>query len=193
MLKTDCLPMRVGLAAALMIALVPATASAAECPPVPTTQPFIEQGDHNSYFLADGGDFEGELRWTTSGSAGVEPSSNPADPTGIQAAKVKDEGSITSAPMCVDNSHPHLRFGALARGSTGTLRVDAFAEGVTGKVSLGRLGGGSFGSWATTPMVPLASLLDIPAGESRQVRLRIAAASGEWLVDGVYIDPYLRG
>jgi hypothetical protein len=184
---------RVALAAALILASAPASALADECAPEPTSQPFTHLGDYNSYFLAEGGDFEGTMRWTTSGPAGVQASINPVDANGALAAKLSSDGSVSSPPICVDALRPHLRFGALARSGTGVLRVDAVHENGT-KTPLGRVSADAFRDWATTPMIPLGDALAIPAGDSRKIRLRISAiAGGDWLIDAVYIDPYLRG
>lgn len=190
-LDINRLTKRAALAGALVMALGAAPASAAECAPEPTNQPFTHLGDYNAYFLAEGGDFEGTPRWTTSGPAWVEDGVNPADPDGSRTARLNSDGSVTSPPICVDAGRPHLRFGALARSGTGTLKVDAFYES-GGKVALGKLTPEGFGRWATTPMIRFDGVA-IPEGGSRQIRLRIAAAGGDWLVDGVYIDPYLRG
>ena len=190
--KTNRLASRVAVASALVMALGAAPASAADCAPEPTTQPFTHLGDYGHYFMADGGDFEGAPVWTTSGNALIEDGVNPADPAGTRVGRLNADGSVTSAPICVDAGRPHLRIGARSRSGTGTLKVDAFYDG-GGKVSLGKLTPGGFGGWATTPEIPLAELLAIPVGGSRDVRLRLAAVGGDWLVDGVYIDPYLRG
>lgn len=192
MLTINGLATRVSLATALLMALAAAPAAAAECAPEPTTQPFTHLGDHNYYFLAQGGDFEGGLRWTASGAASVVDGANPADPNGAQTASLDVDSSFRSPLVCVDAGRPHLRFGALSRSGTGTLKVDAFLENGS-KVALARLSADGYPGWVTTPMIPLADALQIPADGVLQVRLRIAATGGGWLVDGVYIDPYLRG
>jgi hypothetical protein len=183
---------RVILAAALLLTVAPASAVAQECAPEPTSQPFTHLGDYNSYFLAEGGDFEGAMRWSTSGPAGVQESVNPVDSNGMRAAKLSSDGSVSSPPICVDALRPHLRFGALARTGSGVLRVDAIHENGT-KTPLGRVSADAFRNWAATPMISLGDALGIPAGDSRKVSLRITAiAGGDWLIDGVYIDPYRR-
>ena len=192
MLKINGSASRVAFATALLTALLASPASAAECPTEPTIQPYTHLGDHNHYFLADGGDFEGALRWTALGAASVVDGVNPADPNGTRTARLDPDGSFGSLPICVDGGRPHLRFGAFSRSGTGTLKVDAFLENGS-KVSLARLSAGGYAGWTTTPMIPLAAALTIPAGDSLQIRLRIGAAGGSWLMDGVYIDPYLRG
>jgi hypothetical protein len=48
--------------------------------------------------------------------------------------------------------------------------------------------------WAPTPIVPIVVNLLSLAGE-RQVAFRFTDAddSGDWTIDGVYVDPYKNG
>ena len=173
----------------LAVAAAPASAAAAPCPEPPTTQPFASVGDANHYFLAPGGDFEGDLEWQTTGSARQAWGHEPLAIAGSTALVLPPGASATSPEVCVSALHPHLRFGARAGG--GVLRVEALAPDGEA-VTLARLSAGSYAEWTLTPPVALAGTLGLSGEDARFVRLRLVAEEGRWLADGIYVDPFRR-
>jgi len=191
MLSRTVRALRVGLAVAVALAVFPVAASAAQCDKVPTAKVFAPLGDTNDYFLAPGGDFEGQLTWDRSGPV-VQRWTHPALPSaGSTGLVIGAGGSVTSPKLCADLAHPTLRFLAYAFQGQGALRVDAVDE-MGGAIVLGRLSGAAFASGAATDSVAFGTLLGIGLDDFKQVRLRLTAESGTWVADAVYIDPYMR-
>jgi hypothetical protein len=171
--------------AAVSLSLVPAAASAAVCPDVPSSPILSTFGDTNDYFLAPGGDFETGI-WAGKDVERAD-AGKPWSLAGPTALLLRDGKRGTSPMFCVSERHPHLRF--FARGAAGdALQVEAIENGVvTALVVVPGTGG-----WELTSIVPLATLLGYLGDEGHDVKLRITAVRGTWLVDGVYIDPYRR-
>ena len=188
--KTKARIVRAGIAAAVALAVFPAAASA-NCETVATSKVFAPLGDTNDYFLAPGGDFEGQLQWTTSGSV-VQRWTHPALPVAGSTGLVMGAGgSATSPKICADELRPTLRFGAWAYQGIGSLKVEALED--DGKVVLlGRLSGGNFTSGGATPSVSFGTLLGVTLDDTKDVRLRLTVESGLWVADAVYVDPYMR-
>ncbi len=171
--------------ATLALGIVPAAASAAVCPDVPSSPVLSQFGDTNDYFLATGGDFE-NTQWSGKGLERVDVS-KPWALAGPKALSIPEGKRTTSWEFCVSERHPHLRF--FARGGAGdTLQVEAIENGVT----TGLIVVGGANSWQLTSIVPLATALGFLGDDGHDVRLRITALTGDWLIDGVYIDPYRR-
>jgi hypothetical protein len=183
---------RTAVAAALAAAVLPAAASAAECPPQATSKPFAPLGDLGDYFLAPGGDFEGTTTWALGAGATVRAADKPIDFAGARVLDLAPGASATSPEVCVDTLMPHLRFGTRALDEDDRLRVEAVDAGSGAATTLGVLDGDDFEEgWWVTPEVALAGRLDLAAG-SRTVRLRLTALRGRWLSDGVYVDPLVK-
>jgi hypothetical protein len=183
--------LRAGVVAAVALAAFPAAASAAQCDKVATAKVFAPLGDYNDYFLAPGGDFEGTLTWQRSGAV-TQTYTHPALPgAGSTGVVLGAGGSVTSPKLCADLLRPTLRFLAYARQGQGALKVEAIQD--SGKVVLlGRLAGSQFATGNATGHVSFGTVLGIPVGGSKHVRLRLTAESGTWAADAVYIDPYMR-
>ena len=188
--KTKARIVRAGIAAAVALAVFPAAASA-KCETVATAKVFAPLGDTNDYFLAPGGDFEGQLEWTTSGPVfqrWTHPAYSVAGPTGLVMGA---GGSATSPKICADELRPTLRFGAWAQQGLGSLKVEAI-EDDGNVVLLGRVFGAGFGLGGATPHVSFGKVLGVTVDDSKHVRLRLTVESGLWVADAVYIDPYMR-
>jgi hypothetical protein len=187
-----------GLVAAVCsaVALTPAAAMAAdsteECEIQATTKAFSFLRDYNEYFLAPGGDFEGELTWAASGD--VQQKSSILSILGRRVVDLGVGASIESPDLCVDVTRPHIRFGVKPPYS-GTLKVQAVADGAV--TDLGTIDAATqrrqYGEngWSASPFVPLSSALGVTSG-SRTVKLRFVAESGSWDVDSVNVDPARR-
>jgi hypothetical protein len=188
--KTKARIIRAGIAAAVALAVFPAAASA-KCDTVATSKVFAPLGDTNDYFLAPGGDFEGQLQWTTSGSV-VQRWTHPALPVAGSTGLVMGAGgSATSPKICADELRPTLRFGAWAQKGLGSLKVEAIEDDGT-VVLLGRLFGAGFGQGGATPHVSFGKLLGVTFDDAKYVRLRLTVEAGLWVADAVYVDPYMR-
>jgi hypothetical protein len=196
-LKKSSAMRSVGLVAAVcgVIASTPAAAMAADstedCTYQQTTKAFSFLGDQNDYFLAPGGDFEGELTWATSGD--VQQKSAVLSLLGRKVVDLGVGASVQSADVCVDATRRHLRFAVKAPWQ-GKLRIEAHdaAGNITALRTIDaaeQRGLVSQLGWTATPEVPLASALSVASG-SRDVTLKITAESGSWDVDSVNIDPY---
>jgi hypothetical protein len=169
----------------IALAIAPAASSAAVCPDVPSSPVLADFGDTNDYFLAPGGDFEG-APWSGRGLDRVE-ADKPWALAGSKALLIRNDKKGTSPEFCVSERHPHLRFFARG-GAGGLLQVEALEGKVTTALVL--IDGND--AWGLSGIVPLASALGYLGDESHNVQLRITALRGDWLIDGVYIDPYRR-
>jgi hypothetical protein len=187
---------KAALAAALVAAAIPATASAetGDCPSVPVSQLFLGSGDLNNYFVAPGGDFETQGNWSVSGSYGYDKYDALLLPwAGSTALRLDDRAKATSPSFCVDSTYPHLRFTAQAvQGRDATLTVEAVAAD-RAPVVLGSLRRDDFRVQSLTADLPLASQLGLNTGERTQVQIRLSSSRGAWSVDGVAVDPRSGG
>lgn len=182
---------RVACSATVALVAMPGVAAAA-CPAEPTSQPFSYLGDDGHYFLAPGGDFEGALSWTRTGSATVVASGSNGVDSGVSAASLPQNSSVTSPVICVDADRPHLRLAARALTDSGTLRLDAIDD-AGNKTLLAKFDAAQHVGWRVTREVPLSSALGLSEPQTKQIKLRITALNGGWLADAVHVDPYTRG
>jgi hypothetical protein len=172
------------------LALLPAAAHA-QCPDEPVTQPYLALGDDGWYFEAPGGDFEGPMQWSASGSWALETGSGrPAAFGHRQHLRLGHGAAATSPRICVDADRTHLRFGVQAAEGAGRLTVQAVEKART--TTLGWLDGADRRTWAVSPHVPLATALGVAPGTTRTVRLRFSVQR-TWRIDAVAIDPRRAG
>ncbi|HEY1777340.1 MAG TPA: hypothetical protein VGG41_14370 [Solirubrobacteraceae bacterium] len=198
---------RLGRLTALLAAAVlgvPAVASAASCPPQPTTTPFTQWGDAGSYFLAPGGNFEAPL-WSSgwiAANAGRTLGNEPFHVGGSSdsySLTIGGGGVAVSPAFCFDESMPYVRFFAHALGTAGNLQVRLAVLTAAGPVSfpfdrVADLPAASMGSWAPTGQLPLTNRAATVDGQGDPARLVFdVAGPGSWQIDDVYVDPYRMG
>jgi hypothetical protein len=202
-------PARVGallvLVAAAAAAYLPSTAAAATCSARTVKTPFAALGDTRQYFLAPGGSFEGGASgWSLSNAAlvsGNETSylNSTSDQTSLQLT-----GSATSAPFCITQDDPVLRFAARSvttPGSSGNysqLNVSIVVTNASGSQASFFLGAiHPQGGWFVTPPLEYGSLLsswlfgsDGLGTATMRVAFTVAGQGGTWYVDDVFVDPF---
>ncbi len=188
--------------AALVLALVGAfvalsgfaSAAQAACTYPDAEQVFSKWGDTNYYELApDGGFEEGGTGWDFSGGAALVAGNedhflnDAADNTSLS---IPHGGIATSPKVCVDQYTPLFRLMALNAGDDGSkLYVKVtyyFSDGTKVKTNDVR----AEDEWEPT------EALRLETKDSLEVAARISFspkdASGDWLIDDLYIDPFTR-
>jgi hypothetical protein len=195
---------RLAMITAVGVLASPAMAAAASCPTQPTTQPFANQGDNSSYFLAPGGSFEGtvsQVGWTLNNStltAGNEVF-DANSPTDNQSLTINGGGSSTSPYFCVDSTVRYFRLFALQDAAGSNLNVQVLVKSANGaymgSFAANGVADGSMPSWAPTGMLGMANGQTMPAGMVVQAALRFSVPVGaaSWQIDDLYIDPYRMG
>jgi hypothetical protein len=189
-----CRHLIAGLAATALLA-APATAGAATgCPDVPVSQPFAAWSDTADYFLAPGGDFEGD-GWSLRGRAAIVDGNSPfhvGDPTDRRSLLLASGGAATSAPFCIGVEHRAMRFFARA-AQTSSLNVDVLYTDARGRARSERIGELSgAGGWAATDVLAMrVNELAAQRDDAMTVQLRFQPrGAGTWAIDDVFIDPY---
>jgi hypothetical protein len=194
------------------IAVVAATASVASaggryrplsnmsnCPAETIVQPFVAPwGDADSYFLAPGGSFEGNLTgWTVQGGRLVHGNeSYYVDSSKDGESLSLPSGSRATSPsICVTTQTPDLRIFVLNTGSaTATLNVNMTYTNIQGRgttVSVGSLTGSS--SWSLSPQVFFLKNITPVVNSNGQTWVTFSFApvgrTGHWQIDDFYVDP----
>lgn len=169
------------------------SALANPCPDqTPITNPFLEWGDTDDYFLAPGGDFEsGAEGWELDG-ASLEPGISSDQGTSLAIAP---GDSATSPPICVAQGHRHARmFGAAVesrKSSRAHVRVTViYADGAE-RVSVMHLDD----EWAPTRTIPLSEKdFDLESeGDTSSIQIRFEAVGASTaLLDDIFVDPRSR-
>jgi hypothetical protein len=180
------------LASSLLLAAVPALASAA-CPISTTSQAFAQFGDNASYTLVQDGNFTSNAQgWTRYRAVVIN---NETIPTGGSHALAINDGSAVSPGFCVSAEYPTYRFlFRLIRGGGPLILSLRYTDG-SGQhtVSGGSVSTGT--SWTLSPVEQLAGSLTMgPDGTLNPVQLVFETKhSGlEYAITAVYIDPYRR-
>jgi hypothetical protein len=188
------------LSAAAFLA-VPVAAQAA-CPTAPTTKAFLAFGDSADYSLAPNGAFEaGAGGWALSG-ASVTAGNESYKVHGASDAKslaLKATGQAVSPAFCVSTAQPTFRFFAKrTSGTWGVLNVKLRWTGDNGQTNETVVGSVTAGdtSWHPTQVFSLSSVLgqwNSSQATNAQLVLDPEDYGGDWSIDDVYIDPYVRG
>jgi hypothetical protein len=194
-------PALAALLGAAAFCIVPAAAQAA-CPTMPTSKPFQAFGDSADYSLAPNGAFEtGAGGWTLSG-ASVKTGNESYMVHGAGDTKslaLKATGTAVSPAFCVSTAQPTFRFFAQrTSGTWGVINVKVRwtdkngqpIETVVGSVTAGDT------SWHPSQVFSLSSVMGLwnsSQALSAQIVLDPEDFGGDWSVDDVYIDPYVRG
>jgi hypothetical protein len=175
-------------------------ASAPDCSPQPTSQPFAKWGDSGQYQLAPGGAFEaGSPSWSLSGGASVVTGNESFKVHGAndsRSLRLPPGASATSPVMCVGIEHPIARLFA----KNNTLLVSTLSVEVIFETSLGLKASAPIGvllpsgQWKPSPkLLVLANLLPLLPGEHTPVQFRVTSVGlGTWWVDDFYVDPRCR-
>lgn len=175
-------------------------ASAPDCTPKPTTQPFQPWNDSTPYNLAPGGSFEGGAgSWSLAGGASLVSGNEPwkvAGATHSRSLRLPPGATATSPVICVGLEHPSLRFFAKNnRALLSTMTVEVIVEtslGLKAGVPIGLLLPN--GQWKPSPKFWIvANLLPLLPGEHTPVQFRVRSVGlGTWSVDDFYVDPRFR-
>ena len=189
----------VAAAAALAVAAPSAQAgplvASASCESKPMSQVFLPWADPANYFLADSGTFEnGAGGWSLDG-ASVSGGNEPWNVTGAGSSSlsIPAGASATSDTECVGLAEPTLRI--FAKGPAfGRLDVTVHFEDAAGNAQslpAGSVAGS--GSWApSSQLVIAAALLPLLPNDTTPVQFEFSAASGNWKIDDVHVDPAYR-
>ena len=194
-----------GVVVGLALAVAPGAASAATgtgtllapCDGQVGSHPFAQFLDPMTYVLAPNGDVEaGAAGWTLKG-ASVVADNEPYLASGTHALALPGGSSATTAPMCVGITHPTVRFFAVNKGFLlSTLKVDAVytdANNLLRTLPLGVVTG--LPGWKPTlPMVALGDLVNpLLSGGSTRISIRFTPLlGGDWRIDDVFVDPYMK-
>jgi hypothetical protein len=180
------------------------TSSASDCDAQTLSHPFLRWADPFSYFLVPDGSFAGGGDgWTLDGaSIAAESATQDVSGSGTQAAlRLPAGASATSPAVCVGILDPTTRFFVRNTGSAlGSLRVEVLFEDAAGNehaLPVGLVTGLLAGrSWSPSlPQLLVANLLPLLPGDRTAIALRFTAVGPQsgWLVDDVYVDPYMKG
>lgn len=190
-----------GLVMALALMCAPSAASAsllAPCSGQVASQPFAQFLDLSNYVLAPNGGLEsGSTGWTLQGAT-VVSGNEPFLASGSHSLRLTGGTSATSPPMCVGITHPTVRFFSQNKGLVlATLKVDAIytdAGGLLRTLPIG-VATGLPGWQPTLPMIALGDLVNPLLNNGyATVRFRFTPIlGGDWRVDDVYVDPWMRG
>ncbi len=163
--------------------------SPAACPD-PTSQPFLAYGDAGLYRLAPGGDFEGDLSgYAFRGAAGPVAGSSPIG--GDTVISLAPNSSVTTPPLCADGTEQFSRM--FSQSIDGNPGADIAVETVLPDGSSRRAGTIHSGdNWAPTGRfrAPVGSARG--ASSTFQYRFTVMGHSTT-LIDGLYVDPRIRG
>jgi hypothetical protein len=191
---------RGGIAAAVAgaVALLAVPAANAACTPQPANaHPFASFGDAGVYTLVAGGDFEGDLSaWTLTGGAQVVADNDPFLADGAAAVTLGPGDSLTTAPICIDDTYPWFRFFAenLSRGK-GKLKIEILYTDLKGKARAKNADdyATSDAGWKPSDTVGIDVDWD-HAGDTVPVQFRFTAQpTSSFELDDVYVDPMARG
>jgi hypothetical protein len=172
------------------------------CGNQPESQPFLPWGDSSHYTPVPGGSFEvGSPSWLLSGGAKIAAGNETYRVAGggSQSLSLPAGSSAISPPSCTSIYHPTVRFFVRNTGAAGShLIVQALYPGMLGGVqttTLGELTGSA--SWQPSPAMSLlvSNLLSTVSLDQTTIAFRFlpADSTGNWSIDDVYLDPYMRG
>jgi hypothetical protein len=181
--------------------LAAAPAAEAACTPQPASaQPFAQWGDNGLYTLLDGGGAEGDLTgWTLTGSAHVVEGNEPFQAGGADdhlALALVAGDSITTAPICIDDSYPWFRFFARnTSGRKGKLNIEVLYTDAGGKQRSRESDGYATADDQWRPSGTVRIPVDFDrTGSTIAVSFRFTARSNSsFLLDDVFVDPMARG
>jgi hypothetical protein len=186
-----------------LLAVLPTTAhadvaDAASCSTPVLFSPLRSFGDWRSYFVAPGGDFE-RSSWTLSGGATLTSGSGPLRLGAARTSLRLPPGATATSPrFCVDLDYPTLRYFSSKRVamSTSQLRVGIFYPAIGQNNASAQTVANGASAWALSKDVKLRPERVDRLGGWRLMQIRFSAdraATGDWRVDDVLVDPRMRG
>jgi hypothetical protein len=188
------------LALVMVLAVLATAGVAAACPAQPTTTPFTQWGDTNSYFPVPGGSFEGPTTSWRLTNAALTPGNEPFyvnSPSDSQSLTINGGGRAISPVFCIDNTMTSVRFFAVesAPGSDLRVRLVAWTSSQAGMNVIGDLADGSMPSWGPSAALSLNPGFTIPDGQTANAALvfEVPQSGGSWQIDDVYFDPWRTG
>jgi hypothetical protein len=160
---------------------------------------FAPWGDSANFVPAPEGDFESPSAWTLNKHASLSTQNSPFS-SGASSLLLGDKGEAVSPAMCVSALHPTFRFFAVNGASAESkLEVEILYEGLDGKVKnlkVARLSGGD--SWMPSLTIPLHVNMLAAASEDGLTAVAFKfktygakTKDGGWLIDDVFVDPFL--
>lgn len=177
------------------LAASPASAGST-CPQRTLTQPFKLWSDLAYYFLAPNGGFEnGTTGWTLSRGASIVDGNEPWYVTarGDTHSLSLAGATAASGSICIEHIDRSIRL--FARGSAGTtLKIEIGYPGAKGTVSYQQVAlVAGLGSWEVTPVLLLPpSLATSDSTSSLWIRFTNTDRYASWLVDDIYVDPFVN-
>jgi hypothetical protein len=169
------------LATALFAFAAPAAHAACEGP---TSKPFSRYLDFADYVPVPGGDFEGGDAWSLNGASVVSSS-------GDHSLSIPRGASATSPAFCGGVDHPTVRLFAKGGGLLGLMQVTVNYTDGAGLLRSQPLGL-VLPSLNWQPSLPLLTLSGLPLLTGSQLSVTLTAISGNFQVDDVYVDPWMR-
>jgi hypothetical protein len=163
------------------------------------SQVFAPWGDLAYYYLVPNGGLErGSYGWSLNGSADVVDGNEPFLPTGTHSLSLPSGSSALSPVTCIGPKNLYVRmFASDENGGDAGLRVRVIWYGLLNKV-LGVTDFTTFDSGA--PWAPSSKLnssggfnLLVPLLGSTSARIQLTPIGDDsnWVVDDVYIDPFM--
>ena len=170
------------------------------CPSSGTTV-FAPWQDFASYYLAPNGSFEnGATGWSLSGGANVVSGNEPFLPTGTHSLALPSGSTATSPVVCLGPNQLFVRmFAADSAGTDSGLRVRVVWYGllnqVLGITDFATLAPG--GKWLPSSKINSSGGLQVPllpilGSTSARVQVTPLGAGSRWLIDDLYIDPWVN-
>src|SRR5262249_14961735 len=152
--------------------------------------PFAAYGDDGVYTLVAGGDFEGDLSgWT---GARMVADNNPFLGDGTRAVALGPGDSLTTAPICIDDTYPWFRFFAdNTSAGKGKLKIELLYTDLRGKARSRNADdyATSDAGWKPSDTVGIDVNWD-HAGDAVPVQFRFTAQNNSsFELDDIYVDP----
>jgi hypothetical protein len=168
------------------------------------SQPFLAvDGDSATYYAMSNGGFEsGSTSWSLSRGASVVSGNEPwVVGGGTHSLSLPSGSSAVGPKTCLALLSPMLRmFASDAGGTDSGLRVTIEYRSLLGSLlgvsSFTTFGANDYRSWRPTERVnvPLGILSGVPLLTAYfQMRLTPIGSGSKWLVDDVFVDPFVHG
>jgi hypothetical protein len=182
---------RRALALAASVFAFAAPAAHAECD-APTSKPFARWLDFANYTAVPGGDFESSAGWSLTGASVVSGNESfNVSGSGSHSLSIPRGASATSPSFCGGLDRSTVRLFAKGGGLLGLLSVKVTYTddaGILRSQSLGLVTGS--GNWQ--PSLPMLTLSGLPLLTGSEMSVTLTAVSGNFTVDDVYVDPWMR-